>query len=74
LGFLSPSGAPRDLPKRGFYINPSRRGPAVPGGGGLLTPRSGVAGVSPHRGDRGPPRYEAQPGSPGDYRPPGSFV
>jgi len=25
-------GVPRPLPRRGFYINPSRRGPAVPAG------------------------------------------
>jgi len=33
------------LPTQGFYINPSRRGPAVPGGGG--SPRRGVGGVPP---------------------------
>jgi len=45
--FRAPWALPGTLVPRGFYINPSRRGP-VPGlGGGLLTPRSGVAGVSP---------------------------
>jgi len=31
---LGPSGTPGTGPGRGFYINPSRRGPAVPGGPG----------------------------------------
>jgi len=36
-----PPGPPRARPRRGFYINPSRRGPAVPGGpGSQETPRS----------------------------------
>jgi len=54
-GFLGPSGAPRGSRKRGFYINPSRRGPAVPRGPGVGSraaqargrPPEGVQGVSP---------------------------
>jgi len=52
---LRPLGAPRGSRKRGFYINPSRRGPAVPRGPGLGSraaqargkPPEGVQGVSP---------------------------
>jgi len=39
-----PQGAPRGLPERGFYINPSRRGP-VPGRGGLSRLLGGQSGV-----------------------------
>jgi len=54
-GFSGPLGAPRGPRKRGFYINPSRRGPAVPRGLGLGKraaqargkPPEGVQGVSP---------------------------
>jgi len=35
-------------PGRGFYINPSRRGPAVPGEG-FLDPRQGGAGFQASR-------------------------
>jgi len=34
LGILAPWGLPGRSPERGFYINPSRRGPAVPAGAG----------------------------------------
>jgi len=45
-------GGPKTGPPRGFYINPSRRGPAVPGGG---SPPPGVprGGVAPRRGVQG---------------------
>jgi len=45
-GFSAPSGPPGATPREGFYINPSRRGPAVPGGGWLLAPRCAGAGVA----------------------------
>jgi len=32
LGFWTPPGGPRGALAQGFYINPSRRGPAVPAG------------------------------------------
>jgi len=34
-GFLAPPGLPGTPVPRGFYINPSRRGPAVPRRGGV---------------------------------------
>jgi len=53
--FLGPWGLPGASRAKGFYINPSRRGPAVPpGGGGRIRaaqargrPRKGAQGVSP---------------------------
>jgi len=56
LGFLAPLGPPREPRGRGFYINPSRRGPAVPREPGLRTPS---------RRDRGKPRKGAPGVSPG---------
>jgi len=54
-GILAPPGLPGTPPGRGFYINPSRRGPAVPGAGvwgpsaaqAPGEPRIGARGVSP---------------------------
>jgi len=34
-GILAPPGLPGTPFPRGFYINPSRRGPAVPAGAGV---------------------------------------
>jgi len=56
--FLGPWGLPGTPPGRGFYINPSRRGPAVaadpssrgPGPGGLGEPQRGVGGPLPRSG------------------------
>jgi len=56
LGFLRPLGAPRGSRKRGFYINPSRRGPAVPRRGGGENPRRPGAGVRPIGRPGGSPR------------------
>jgi len=48
--FSGPLGDPRDPVPRGFYINPSRRGPAVPAGGPRgRQPRPG-AGYPPEEG------------------------
>jgi len=54
-GFSAPSGPPGPGPGRGFYINPSRRGPAVPRGPGwdLAPPRRGG---SPEGGPGGLPQ------------------
>jgi len=57
-GFWAPPGLPGTRSQRGFYINPSRRGPAVPRRGspgrqprpGAGRSPKGAAGVSPGRG------------------------
>jgi len=57
-GFWGPWRGSREAPEGLFYINPSRRGPAVPAGGsrrGLPTPVPKGTGVNPRRGYRGPP-------------------
>jgi len=47
-GFQAPWALPGTRLLRGFYINPSRRGPVpVLAGGGLLATRSAVAGAAP---------------------------
>jgi len=53
--FLTPPGLPRGPPEQGFYINPSRRGPAVPAGGS--------GGPCPAR-DGGKPPEGVQGGTP----------
>jgi len=49
-GFSAPPGAFRGSPEQGFYINPSRRGPAVPRGPGGENPRRPGAGYPPEEG------------------------
>jgi len=47
-------GDPRETGRGGFYINPSRRGPAVPAGTGSWDPDATKRRVSPGRpGPRG---------------------
>jgi len=53
-GFFRLFSHPRPLPRGGFYINPSRRGPAVPGGGSGEPP-PGAPGLKPLRRGRGAP-------------------
>jgi len=62
FGVFGPSGASQTPPGQGFYINPSRRGPAVPPGRGwdLAPPRRG--GTPPEEGAGGPPLGERSGG------------
>jgi len=54
-GDLGPLGVPGASPREGFYINPSRRGPAVPGGPGSRTGLSRRDWGKPPEGVQGEP-------------------
>jgi len=60
------------VPAQGFYINPSRRGPAVPGGGPGDRGPGEVPGRVPRGPEKGPGRPLASHPRPGEPRGPGA--